>query len=159
MAYFFFNKKYNVSYFAQPGRLFRVYGHVELMLVNNFFKLLLWLNMWPEKRKLSSLTFSYFFKVPALVKSVHRQMKEKSIKTRQGCFALLTELVQVYPGALTHHIPALIPGIQFSLGWVYLKEYSLKIDKGSPSIFCNLGITRMFVVILILVGKIDYLLM
>ncbi|KAG7173279.1 Cullin-associated NEDD8-dissociated protein 1-like, partial [Homarus americanus] len=54
--------------------------------------------------------------VPALVKSVHRQMKEKSIKTRQGCFALLTELVQVYPGALTHHIPALIPGIQFSLG-------------------------------------------
>ncbi|XP_069960266.1 cullin-associated NEDD8-dissociated protein 1 [Cherax quadricarinatus] len=54
--------------------------------------------------------------VPALVKSVHRQMKEKSIKTRQGCFALLTELVQVYPGALTHHIPVLIPGIQFSLG-------------------------------------------
>ncbi|ROT63807.1 hypothetical protein C7M84_018283 [Penaeus vannamei] len=54
--------------------------------------------------------------VPALVKAVHRQMKEKSIKTRQGCFALLTELVQVYPGALTHHIPALIPGIQFSLG-------------------------------------------
>lgn len=54
--------------------------------------------------------------VPSLVKGVHRQMKEKSIKTRQGCFSLLTELVQVYPGALTHHIHMLIPGIQFSLG-------------------------------------------
>ncbi|RXG58982.1 Cullin-associated NEDD8-dissociated protein 1 [Armadillidium vulgare] len=54
--------------------------------------------------------------VPSLVKAVHRQMREKSIKTRQGCFALLSELINVYPGALTHHIPALIPGIQFSLG-------------------------------------------
>ena len=54
--------------------------------------------------------------VSSLVKAVYRQMKEKSIKTRQGCFALLTELIQVYPGALTNHIPALIPGIHFSLG-------------------------------------------
>ena len=45
-------------------------------------------------------------------------MKEKSTKTRQDCFALLKELVQVLPGALTNHIPALIHGIQFSLGFV-----------------------------------------
>lgn len=56
--------------------------------------------------------------VPAIVKAVHNQMKEKSIKTRQDCFTLLKELVIVLPGALTNHIPALIPGIQYSLGLV-----------------------------------------
>lgn len=54
--------------------------------------------------------------VPLIVKAVHRQMKEKSIKTRQDCFSLLKELVLVLPGALANHIPALIPGIQYSLG-------------------------------------------
>jgi hypothetical protein len=53
--------------------------------------------------------------IPALVKALHRQMREKSIKTRQGCFALLTNLITVLPGALTEHMAALIPGIQFSL--------------------------------------------
>uniref|UniRef100_A0A0A9YSQ6 Cullin-associated NEDD8-dissociated protein 1 n=2 Tax=Lygus hesperus TaxID=30085 RepID=A0A0A9YSQ6_LYGHE len=43
-------------------------------------------------------------------------MKERSIKTRQDCFALLKELVTVLRGALTNHIPALIPGIQYSMG-------------------------------------------
>lgn len=54
--------------------------------------------------------------VPLIVKAIHRQMKEKSIKTRQDCLSLLKELVLVLPGALTNHIPALIPGIQYSLG-------------------------------------------
>ncbi|XP_076241308.1 cullin-associated and neddylation-dissociated 1 isoform X2 [Calliopsis andreniformis] len=54
--------------------------------------------------------------VPLIVKAIHRQMKEKSIKTRQDCFSLLKELVLVLPGALSNHIPALIPGIQYSLG-------------------------------------------
>ena len=54
--------------------------------------------------------------VPLIVKAVHRQLKEKSIKTRLDCFSLLKELVLVLPGALTTHIPALIPGIQYSLG-------------------------------------------
>lgn len=53
--------------------------------------------------------------VPAIVKAIHRQMKEKSVKTRQGCFSLLSELIFVLPGALSGHIAALIPGIQFSL--------------------------------------------
>jgi len=53
--------------------------------------------------------------VPAVVKALHKQMKEKSIKTRQGCFALLTNLLAVLPNCLTEHIPALVPGIQFSL--------------------------------------------
>lgn len=54
--------------------------------------------------------------VPSIVKAVQSQMKEKSIKTRQDCFALLKELALALPGALANHIPALLPGIQYSLG-------------------------------------------
>lgn len=54
--------------------------------------------------------------VPPLVKAIQSQMKERSIKTRQDCFALLKELVTVLPGALTNHMEALIPGIQYSMG-------------------------------------------
>jgi len=54
--------------------------------------------------------------IGSIVKAIHKQLKEKSIKTRQGCFSLLTELVTVLPGALTDSVPALVPGIQFSLG-------------------------------------------
>jgi len=54
--------------------------------------------------------------VPNIVKALHRQMKEKSIKTRQGCFSLLTELISVLPGALAAHMVHLVPGVQFSLG-------------------------------------------
>jgi len=54
--------------------------------------------------------------VPNIVRAIHRQMKEKSIKTRQGCFLLLTELILVLPGALAVHMNQLVPGIQFSLG-------------------------------------------
>ena len=54
--------------------------------------------------------------VPSIVKAVHRLLKDKSVKTRQGCFALLSELVSVLPGALANHISAVIPGIQYSLG-------------------------------------------
>ncbi|CAG5977970.1 unnamed protein product [Menidia menidia] len=53
--------------------------------------------------------------IPVIVKAVHRQLKEKSLKSRQGCFCLLTELAHTVPGALEEHIPALIPGIIFCL--------------------------------------------
>ena len=53
--------------------------------------------------------------VASIVKAVHRQMKEKSIKTRQGCFALLTDLITVLPGSLATHMDQIIPGIQFCL--------------------------------------------
>ncbi len=66
--------------------------------------------------------------VPSIVRAVHRQMREKSIKTRQGCFALLTQLTQVLPGALTEHIAALVPGIQFSLGGDRASSSNMKID-------------------------------
>lgn len=53
--------------------------------------------------------------VPNIIKALHKQLKEKSVKSRQGCFTLLTELANVLPGCLTDHIPALVPGIVFSL--------------------------------------------
>uniref|UniRef100_A0A3P8YST0 TATA-binding protein interacting (TIP20) domain-containing protein n=1 Tax=Esox lucius TaxID=8010 RepID=A0A3P8YST0_ESOLU len=53
--------------------------------------------------------------VPTVVKALHKQLKEKSMKSRQGCFSLLTELAKVLPGDLGEHIPALIPGIIYSL--------------------------------------------
>uniref|UniRef100_A0A8C5CGW6 Cullin associated and neddylation dissociated 1 n=1 Tax=Gadus morhua TaxID=8049 RepID=A0A8C5CGW6_GADMO len=65
--------------------------------------------------------------VPMIVKALHRQLKEKSVKTRQCCFNMLTELVTVLPGALTTHIPVLIPGIIFSLN-DKSSSSNLKID-------------------------------
>ncbi|XP_056615048.1 cullin-associated NEDD8-dissociated protein 2 [Triplophysa dalaica] len=53
--------------------------------------------------------------VPTIVKALHRQLKEKSMRCRQGCFSLLTEMANVLPGQLGEHIPALIPGIVYSL--------------------------------------------
>ncbi|XP_054243610.1 cullin-associated NEDD8-dissociated protein 1-like isoform X1 [Indicator indicator] len=53
--------------------------------------------------------------VPKIVKALHKQLREKSIKSRQGCFSLLTELANVLPGCLAEHLPVLIPGIVFSL--------------------------------------------
>jgi len=47
-------------------------------------------------------------------------MKERSVKTRTDCLALLKELVIVLPGALTNHVGTLIPGIQFSLRYCFL---------------------------------------
>ncbi|CAH3188697.1 unnamed protein product, partial [Porites evermanni] len=54
--------------------------------------------------------------IPSIVKALYKQLREKSVKTRQGCFHLLLELVAVLPGALSDHISAIVPGIQFSLG-------------------------------------------
>lgn len=51
-----------------------------------------------------------------IVKAIHKQLREKSVKTRQGCFSLLTELVLVLPGALAKHFDQLVPGIIYSLG-------------------------------------------
>ncbi|XP_065897890.1 cullin-associated NEDD8-dissociated protein 1-like [Dysidea avara] len=52
---------------------------------------------------------------PTIVKALHKQLKDKSTKTRQGCFVLLTDLVSVAPGALANHCGAIIPGTLVSL--------------------------------------------
>ncbi|OMO95503.1 Armadillo-like helical [Corchorus capsularis] len=53
--------------------------------------------------------------VPKIVKSINRQLREKSIKTKVGAFSVLKELVVVLPDCLANHIGTLIPGIEKAL--------------------------------------------
>ena len=53
--------------------------------------------------------------VPHIIKATYPLMKEKSMKTRQDCFLLLRELLNVLPGALGSHLDNIVPGISFSL--------------------------------------------
>ncbi|KAK2661463.1 hypothetical protein Ddye_000037 [Dipteronia dyeriana] len=53
--------------------------------------------------------------VPKIVKSINRQLREKSIKTKVGAFSVLRELVVVLPDCLADHIGSLIPGIEKAL--------------------------------------------
>ncbi|XP_078432582.1 cullin-associated and neddylation dissociated [Wolffia australiana] len=53
--------------------------------------------------------------VPKIVKSLNRQLKEKSIKTKIGAFSVLKELVVVLPDCLADHIGSLVSGIEKAL--------------------------------------------
>ncbi|KAM7478698.1 hypothetical protein LguiA_026911 [Lonicera macranthoides] len=53
--------------------------------------------------------------VPKVVKSINKQLREKSIKTKVGAFSVLKELVVVLPDCLADHIGSLIPGIEKAL--------------------------------------------
>ncbi|KAL9353697.1 hypothetical protein Peur_051667 [Populus x canadensis] len=53
--------------------------------------------------------------VPKIVKSINRQLREKSIKTKVGAFSVLRELVVVLPDCLSEQIGSLIPGIEKAL--------------------------------------------
>ncbi|KAF3773876.1 Cullin-associated NEDD8-dissociated protein 1 [Nymphaea thermarum] len=54
-------------------------------------------------------------KVPKIVRSLNRQLREKSIKTKVGAFSVLKELVVVLPNCLDDHIGSLVPGIEKAL--------------------------------------------
>ena len=53
--------------------------------------------------------------INSIVKSIQKLLKNKNAKTRQGCFSLLTQLVNVLPGALSNYMAQIIPGINYSL--------------------------------------------
>ncbi|KAL0384662.1 UNVERIFIED_CONTAM: Cullin-associated NEDD8-dissociated protein 1, partial [Sesamum radiatum] len=53
--------------------------------------------------------------VPKIVRSVNKQLREKSIKTKVGAFSVLKELVVVLPDCLADHIGSLTPGIEKAL--------------------------------------------
>uniref|UniRef100_A0A914C839 TATA-binding protein interacting (TIP20) domain-containing protein n=1 Tax=Acrobeloides nanus TaxID=290746 RepID=A0A914C839_9BILA len=53
--------------------------------------------------------------VAQLVRAIHRQLKQKNLKTREHCFILLTHLLKALPGALTGYFHLLLPGIQSTL--------------------------------------------
>uniref|UniRef100_A0A131XVQ6 Putative tata-binding protein-interacting protein n=1 Tax=Ixodes ricinus TaxID=34613 RepID=A0A131XVQ6_IXORI len=66
--------------------------------------------------------------VGPLVRALGRPLREKGLKTRQGCLCLLTELLLVLPGALANHLPQLLPGLQFSLVGDKNSSSNMKID-------------------------------
>ncbi|XP_072955523.1 cullin-associated NEDD8-dissociated protein 1 isoform X1 [Typha angustifolia] len=53
--------------------------------------------------------------VPKIIKSVNRQLREKSVKTKVGGFSVLKELVVVLPDCLAEHIGSLVSGIEKAL--------------------------------------------
>ncbi|VAH24888.1 unnamed protein product [Triticum turgidum subsp. durum] len=53
--------------------------------------------------------------VPKVVKSINRQLREKSIKTKVGAFSVLKELVVVLPDCLADQFGSLVPGIEKAL--------------------------------------------
>ncbi|KAK1586609.1 hypothetical protein Q3G72_004201 [Acer saccharum] len=65
--------------------------------------------------------------VPKIVKSINRQLREKSIKTKVVAFSVLRELVVVLLDSLADHIGSLIPGIEKALNvvvsWVMDGDY------------------------------------
>nr|KAF6334923.1 putative cullin associated and neddylation dissociated 2 (putative) [Pipistrellus kuhlii] len=53
--------------------------------------------------------------VPQVIKALQRQLRDRSVRVRQGCFSLLSELAGILPGSLAEHMPVLVAGIVFSL--------------------------------------------
>lgn len=53
--------------------------------------------------------------VPKIVRSINKQLREKSVKTKVGAFSVLKELVVVLPDCLAEHIGSLIPGLEKAL--------------------------------------------
>lgn len=65
--------------------------------------------------------------VPSVIKAVVRQLKEKSVRTKQGVFAALQELVTVVPDSIATHIAQMMPGIQAALTDKSQNSSNLKI--------------------------------
>ncbi|GER38942.1 cullin-associated NEDD8-dissociated protein 1 [Striga asiatica] len=62
-----------------------------------------------------SLRYLLKQEVPKIVRSINRQLREKSIKTKVGAFSVLKELVIVLPDCLADHIGSLTSGIEKAL--------------------------------------------
>ncbi|KAG0496791.1 hypothetical protein HPP92_001482 [Vanilla planifolia] len=63
----------------------------------------------------SSPRFLLKHEVPKIVRSIIRQFREKSIKTKVGAFSVLKELVVVLPDCLADHVGPLVIGIEKAL--------------------------------------------
>ncbi|DBB08467.1 hypothetical protein WJX82_000009 [Trebouxia sp. C0006] len=65
--------------------------------------------------------------VPSVIKAAVRQLKEKSVRTKQGVFAALQELVTVVPDSIATHTAQMMPGIQAALTDKSQNSSNLKI--------------------------------
>lgn len=63
----------------------------------------------------SSPRFLLKQEVTKIVRSINKQLREKSIKTKVGAFSVLKELVVVLPNCLEDHVGSLISGIEKAL--------------------------------------------
>lgn len=61
------------------------------------------------------------------MKALQRQLKDRNVRTRQGCFNLFTELAGVLPGCLAEHMTVLVSGIVFSLA-DYSSSSTIRMD-------------------------------
>ncbi|KAK8574751.1 hypothetical protein V6N12_062434 [Hibiscus sabdariffa] len=88
----------------------------ELLHTNNRILLLcIDAELYLNTLKLLSPRWLLKQEVAKIVKSINRQLREKSIKTKVGAFSVLKELVVVLPDCLADHIGTLIPGIEKAL--------------------------------------------
>ncbi|XP_045846766.1 cullin-associated NEDD8-dissociated protein 2 [Meles meles] len=74
-----------------------------------------WLGSMEEPTQTGIGLHALHGQVPLVIKALQRQLKDRSVRARQGCFSLLTELAGVLPGSLAEHMPVLVAGIVFSL--------------------------------------------
>ncbi|MFQ6643808.1 hypothetical protein Gotur_018826 [Gossypium turneri] len=92
--------------------------NVKMDVFNTFIELLRQTgNVTKGQTDMDELSPRWLLKqeVPKIVKSINRQLREKSIKTKVGAFSVLKELVVVLPDCLADHIGTLIPGIEKAL--------------------------------------------
>ncbi|XVF26381.1 hypothetical protein REPUB_Repub14bG0010900 [Reevesia pubescens] len=92
--------------------------NVKMDVFNTFIELLRQTgNVTKGQTDTNELSSRWLLKqeVPKIVKSINRQLREKSIKTKVGAFSVLKELVVVLPDCLADHIGTLIPGIEKAL--------------------------------------------
>eukprot|EP01114_Cavostelium_apophysatum_P003685 TRINITY_DN1379_c0_g1_i2.p1 TRINITY_DN1379_c0_g1~~TRINITY_DN1379_c0_g1_i2.p1 ORF type:complete len:1235 (-),score=414.71 TRINITY_DN1379_c0_g1_i2:42-3746(-) len=102
--------------------------NVKLDVFNAFIDLLKQTNSLVRRNpELSTLATPLRGLVPKVITGITKQLKERSVKTRSGAFALLKELVTVLKGSLSDNVAALIPGIQAALGDKSTNS-TLKID-------------------------------
>ncbi|KAL3163066.1 hypothetical protein ABBQ32_009489 [Trebouxia sp. C0010 RCD-2024] len=65
--------------------------------------------------------------VPSVIKAAVRQLKEKSVRTKQGVFAALQELVTAASDSIGAHTAQMMPGIQAALNDKSQNSSNLKI--------------------------------
>ncbi|KAM6216148.1 cullin-associated NEDD8-dissociated protein 2 [Rhynchocyon petersi] len=74
-----------------------------------------WLETMEEPNQTDSILHMLQRQVPLVVKALKQRLKDRSVRARQGCFTLLSELAAVLPGSLAEHMAMLTSGIVFSL--------------------------------------------